>query len=57
MPTEETVQWCAKIFNYLSSYPLGRIKMIEKGHILHALYSMIDSPNNETRILAARTTR
>ena len=31
--------------------------MIEKGHILHALYSMIDSPINETRILAARTTR
>ena len=30
--------------------------MAEKGMVLHALFAMIDAENNNTRIMAARTT-
>ena len=53
---DDTIHTCARIFNFLSSHAPARLRIIEKASTLHALYSMIDSSDNETRILAARTT-
>jgi hypothetical protein len=56
MPDPRIIHLCATLLNQLTFYPAARIKMAEKGMVLHALFAMIDAENKGTRILAARTT-
>lgn len=56
MPDTRTIHLCGTLLNRLSFYPAARIKMAEKGMVLHALFAMIDAERNDTRIMAARTT-
>lgn len=47
---------CAKLFNQLSIHAAARDKMVEKQTPMTALFNMINSECEETRILCSRTT-
>ena len=55
MPDARTIHLCATLLNQLTYYPAARIKMSEKGMVLHALFAMIDADNKATQIMSART--
>ena len=56
MPDMRTIHLCATLLNQLTYYPAARVKMAEKGMVLHSLFVMIDAENKGTQIMAARTT-
>jgi hypothetical protein len=55
IPDPRTIHLCAKLLNHLSYYPSARLKMVEKNVVLNALISTLDSENNDTKVVAART--